>query len=64
MSRQVQLDLIYAYTQSGDIKQALADIDRFIRFKPKSSRFGLRLLHARMLITCVLMQLFPGVLWY
>jgi len=34
ISRQVQLDLIYAYTQSGDIKQALASIDRFIRLNP------------------------------
>jgi len=34
MARQVQLDLIYAYNQSGDIKQALASIDRFIRLNP------------------------------
>ncbi len=34
VARQVQLDLIYAYNQSGDIKQALASIDRFIRLNP------------------------------
>ncbi len=34
MARQVQLDLIYAYNQSGDIKQSLASIDRFIRLNP------------------------------
>lgn len=34
IARQVQLDLIYAYTESGDIKQALASIDRFIRLNP------------------------------
>ncbi|WP_337843275.1 outer membrane protein assembly factor BamD [Rheinheimera sp.] len=34
LSRQVQLDLIYAYYQSGDTKQALASIDRFIRLNP------------------------------
>jgi len=34
LSRQVQLDLIYAYYQSNDTKQALASIDRFIRLNP------------------------------
>lgn len=34
MARQVQLDLIFAYNQSGDIKQSLASIDRFIRLNP------------------------------
>ena len=34
MARQVQLDLIFAYSQSGDIKQSLASIDRFIRLNP------------------------------
>lgn len=34
VARQVQLDLIFAYSESGDIKQALASIDRFIRLNP------------------------------
>lgn len=34
VARQVQLDLIYAYHQSGDLAQALASIDRFIRLNP------------------------------
>ncbi len=34
VARQVQLDLIYAYHQSGDNKQCLASIDRFIRLNP------------------------------
>ncbi len=34
LSRQVQLDLIYAYYQSGDTTQSLASIDRFIRLNP------------------------------
>lgn len=34
VARQVQLDLIYAYTEGGDMKQALAAIDRFIRLNP------------------------------
>ncbi len=34
VARQVQLDLIYAYHQSGDAKQCLASIDRFIRLNP------------------------------
>lgn len=34
VARQVQLDLIYAYHQSGDSKQCLASIDRFIRLNP------------------------------
>ena len=34
MARQVQLDLIYAYHESGDVKQCLASIDRFIRLNP------------------------------
>jgi outer membrane protein assembly factor BamD len=34
LSRQVQLDLIYAHYQSGDTTQALASIDRFIRLNP------------------------------
>jgi len=34
IARQVQLDLIYAYHQSGDAKQCLASIDRFIRLNP------------------------------
>lgn len=34
LSRQVQLDLIYAYYQSGNTTQSLASIDRFIRLNP------------------------------
>ncbi|MCT6700271.1 outer membrane protein assembly factor BamD [Rheinheimera sp. 4Y26] len=34
IARQVQLDLIYAYHASGDVKQCLASIDRFIRLNP------------------------------
>lgn len=34
LARQVQLDLIYAYYQSGDLPKALAGIDRFIRLNP------------------------------
>ncbi|GGW71657.1 outer membrane protein assembly factor BamD [Alishewanella tabrizica] len=34
LARQVQLDLIYAYHQAGDLPQALASIDRFIRLNP------------------------------
>lgn len=34
LARQVQLDLIYAYYQAGDITKALAGIDRFIRLNP------------------------------
>jgi len=34
LARQVQLDLIYAYYQAGDLAQALANIDRFIRLNP------------------------------
>lgn len=34
IARQVQLDLIYAYHQSGNLPQALASIDRFIRLNP------------------------------
>ena len=34
LARQIQLDLIYAYYQTGDIDKALASIDRFIRLNP------------------------------
>lgn len=34
LARQVQLDLIYAYYKSGNLPQALASIDRFIRLNP------------------------------
>ncbi|MBZ9612108.1 outer membrane protein assembly factor BamD [Rheinheimera maricola] len=34
LARQVQLDLIYAYYQAGDLPKALAGIDRFIRLNP------------------------------
>lgn len=34
LARQVQLDLIYAHYQSGDIDKALTGIDRFIRLNP------------------------------
>lgn len=34
IARQVQLDLIFAYYQSGNVPQALASIDRFIRLNP------------------------------
>lgn len=34
VARQVQLDLIFAYYSSGDTKQSLANIDRFIRLNP------------------------------
>lgn len=34
VARQVQLDLIYAYSMSGDAKKALAAIDRFIKLNP------------------------------
>ena len=34
IARQVQLDLIYAYYQAGDLPKALAGIDRFIRLNP------------------------------
>ena len=34
ISRQVQLDLIYAYYKSGQSAQSLAHIDRFIRLNP------------------------------
>lgn len=34
LARQVQLDLIYAYYQAGDLDKALAGIDRFIRLNP------------------------------
>lgn len=34
LARQVQLDLIYAQHQAGDLPQALASIDRFIRLNP------------------------------
>ncbi|CAM4256270.1 outer membrane protein assembly factor BamD [Pseudoalteromonas byunsanensis] len=33
-SRQVQMDLIFAYYQTGNTDQALANIDRFIRLNP------------------------------
>lgn len=33
-ARQVQLDLIYAHYQAGNIQQSLANIDRFIRLNP------------------------------
>lgn len=34
LSKQVQMDLIYAYYQSGNIEQSLANIDRFIKLNP------------------------------
>ncbi|NRQ44534.1 outer membrane protein assembly factor BamD [Rheinheimera sp. YQF-2] len=34
LARQVQLDLIYAHYQAGDVQKALAGIDRFIRLNP------------------------------
>ncbi len=34
VARQVQLDLIYAYSMSGDAKKALAAMDRFIKLNP------------------------------
>ncbi|MBV2128872.1 outer membrane protein assembly factor BamD [Arsukibacterium indicum] len=34
LARQVQLDLIFAYYKSGNLPQALASIDRFIRLNP------------------------------
>lgn len=34
LSKQVQMDLVYAYYQSGNTEQALATIDRFIRLNP------------------------------
>ncbi|GAA0536684.1 outer membrane protein assembly factor BamD [Rheinheimera aquimaris] len=34
LARQVQLDLIYAHYQAGDVPKALAGIDRFIRLNP------------------------------
>ncbi len=34
VARQVQLDLIYASSMSGDAKKALASIDRFIKLNP------------------------------
>ena len=34
LARQIQLDLIYAHYQSGDIDKALTRIDRFIRLNP------------------------------
>lgn len=34
LARQVQLDLIYAYYQSGELPKALAGIDRFVRLNP------------------------------
>ncbi|WP_445765835.1 outer membrane protein assembly factor BamD [Rheinheimera sp.] len=34
LARQIQLDLIYAHYQSGDIDKALTGIDRFIRLNP------------------------------
>ncbi|CAM3586736.1 MULTISPECIES: outer membrane protein assembly factor BamD [Pseudoalteromonas] len=33
-ARQVQMDLVYAYYQTGNTDQALATIDRFIRLNP------------------------------
>ncbi|KID58371.1 membrane protein [Pseudoalteromonas luteoviolacea] len=33
-SRQVQMDLVYAHYQTGNIDQALATVDRFIRLNP------------------------------
>jgi len=36
VARQIQLDLIYAYSQSGDSQKALAAIDRFIRLNPNN----------------------------
>lgn len=33
-SRQVQMDLVYAYYEAGNTEQALATIDRFIRLNP------------------------------
>ncbi len=33
-SKQVQMDLVFAYYQSGNTEQALATIDRFIRLNP------------------------------
>jgi outer membrane protein assembly factor BamD len=33
-SRQVQMDLVFAYYQTGNTEQALAQIDRFIRLNP------------------------------
>lgn len=34
LSRQVQLDLIFAYYKSGQLSQALPNIDRFIKLNP------------------------------
>ena len=34
LARQVQLDLIYAFYKAGDVQQAIAGIDRFIRLNP------------------------------
>lgn len=34
LARQVQLDLIYAHFQAGNLQQAIAGIDRFIRLNP------------------------------
>ncbi|MDX3773297.1 outer membrane protein assembly factor BamD [Chromatiaceae bacterium AAb-1] len=34
LARQVQLDLIYAHYQAGNLQQAIASIDRFIRLNP------------------------------
>ena len=34
LARQIQLDLIYAHYQAGDVQKALAGIDRFIRLNP------------------------------
>ncbi|PAJ72376.1 outer membrane protein assembly factor BamD [Pseudoalteromonas sp. NBT06-2] len=34
MSKQVQMDLIFAYYQSNNVEQSLANIDRFLRLNP------------------------------
>lgn len=34
MSKQVQMDLIFAYYQSNNVAQSLANIDRFVRLNP------------------------------
>lgn len=34
LSKQVQMDLVYAHYQAGNTEQALATIDRFIRLNP------------------------------
>lgn len=38
LSRQVQLDLIFAYYKSGRLEEALPSIDRFIRLNPAHSQ--------------------------